>query len=48
MLEEVKGNMMSQQVMNKYSDHDFIVSQSLYCGEDKSITSKQNSTNLMT
>jgi hypothetical protein len=40
--------MISQRVMNKYSNHDYINSQLLDCGVDKSLTSEQNYVDLMT
>jgi hypothetical protein len=40
--------MISWQVMNKYPDHGYIVSQLLDYGVDKSMMSKQISTDLMT
>ncbi len=46
--EKTLVNLISQQIMNKYSDHGYTISQLLDCGVSKSLTSKQNSVDLMT
>jgi hypothetical protein len=47
-LEETPINLINHQVMNKYSNHDYIASQLLNCGVDNLMTSKKNSIDLMT
>ncbi len=47
-LEKTLVNLVSQHVMNKYSDHGYIVFQFLVCGVNKSLMSKQDYLDLMT
>jgi len=41
-LEEALINMMNKQIMKKYPNHDYKVSQSLDCGSNKFVMLKQN------
>ncbi len=46
--EKTLVNLISQKVMNKYLDHGYTISYLLDYGVGKSLTSKQNSVDLMT
>jgi hypothetical protein len=41
-LEEASINLMSQQVMKEFKNHDYIISRPLDYGLDKFVTSKEN------